>query len=154
LSLLKGGAAKAIGFDISEKMIACARKLSAEMGLQERTQYWRGDFVAIHEQAPSAEVTVLDKVICCYENASELIALSTAKTRRVYAVCYPRQNGLVRFMFRNAKYVLKFFRQTFHPYYHEPAQVQDWIAENGFEKIYERETMIWLVQVFGRQRAG
>jgi len=151
LSLLKGGAAKAIGFDISEKMIACARKLSAEMGLQERTQYWRGDFVTMQENAPMADVTVLDKVVCCYENASELIARSTAKTRRIYAVSYPRQSAFVSFVFRNAKYFLKLFGQSFHPYYHEPKQVQHWIVENGFEKVYEKETMIWLVQVFHRK---
>jgi len=148
LSLLKDGAAKAIGFDISEKMIVTARKLASEMGLQERTQYWRGDFVAMHEKAPMVDVTVLDKVICCYENAPELIARSTSKTRRIYAVCYPRQNGLVRFMFRNAKYLLKLFRQTFHPYYHEPQQVQQWITDAGFEKFYENETLIWRVQIF------
>jgi len=150
LSLLKDGAAKATGFDISEKMIATARKLANEMGLQERTQYWRGDFVAMHENAPMVDVAVLDKVICCYENAPELIARSTAKTRRVYAVCYPRENFFVRLMFRNAKYLLKLFRQTFHPYYHEPQRVQQWIAATGFEKVYEKETMVWLVQVFRR----
>ena len=96
------------------------------------------------------DVTVLDKVICCYENAPDLIARSTAKTRRIYAVCYPRQSRLVRFIFRIAKYLLKLFRQTFHPYYHEPQQVQQWIAATGFEKIYEKETMIWLVQLFQR----
>lgn len=152
LSLLKDGAAKATGFDISEKMIATARKLAAEMELQNRTQYQQGDFVTMHERAPQVDVTVLDKVICCYENAPELIALSTAKTRRVYAVCYPRENGLVRLMFRNAKYLLKLFRQTFHPYYHEPRQVQQWIGEAGFEKVYERETVVWLIQVFHRKQ--
>ena len=151
LSLLKDGAAQATGFDISERMIATARTLAAEMGLQERTQYWQGDFVTMHEKAPMADVTVLDKVICCYENASALISRSTAKTRRIYAVCYPCQNGLVRFIFRNAKYLLKLFRQTFHPYYHEPQQIQNWIVENGFEKVYEKETVVWLVQVFCRK---
>jgi len=150
LSLLKDGAAKATGFDISERMIATARKLSTEMGLQERTQYRHGDFVAMHDEAPTADVTILDKVICCYEEVSELIARSTAKTRRIYAVSYPRQNPFVRLVFKSTKFLLKLFRQSFHPFYHEPEQIQDWIAETGFEKVYEKETMIWLIQVFHR----
>lgn len=154
LSLLKAGAAKATGFDISRKMIATARQLAAEMGLQERTQYWHGDFTAMHEKAPMADVTVLDKVLCCYENAPELIVRSTAKTRRLYAVSYPRQNAFVKFMFRSAKYFLKLFRQSFHPYYHEPRVLQQWITAAGFEKVYENETMIWLVQVFDRRQDG
>ncbi len=150
LSLLKDGATKATGFDISEEMIAAARKLSAEMGLQERAQYRHGDFVAMHDEAPTADVTILDKVICCYEEVSELIARSTAKTRRIYAVSYPRPNKLVRLVFRSMKFFLKLFRESFHPYYHEPKQIQNWIAETGFEKVYEKETMIWLIQVFQR----
>ncbi|MDZ7363944.1 MAG: methyltransferase domain-containing protein [candidate division KSB1 bacterium] len=154
LSLLKDGAAKATGFDISEKMIATARRLSAEMQLQDRTQYRHGDFVAMHENAPVADVTILDKVICCYENAPELIAHSTAKTRRIYAVSYPRRHVLVKLMFRSAKFFLKLFRQAFHPYYHEPAQIQNWIGASGFEKVYERETCIWLIQIFERKMNG
>jgi len=150
LSLLKESATKATGFDISEKMIATARQLSAEMGLQDRTHYRHGDFVTMHENAPAADVTILDKVICCYENAPELIAHSTAKTRRIYAVSYPRQNPIVKLVFRSTKFVLKFFRQAFHPYYHEPKQIQKWITEAGFAKVYEKETMVWLVQVFRR----
>ncbi len=150
LSLLKEGAARAAGFDISANMIATARSLAIEMGMQERTRYWHGDFVALHETAPMADITILDKVICCYENAPELITRSTAKTRRLYAVSYPRPNVLVRLAFRCMKLFLNFFRAAFHPYYHEPAYIQNWIAAAGFEKVYENETFIWLIQVFQR----
>lgn len=154
LSLFKDGAAKATGFDISEKMIATARKLSAEMGLEDRTQYQHGDFVAMHDDAPTADVTILDKVICCYENAPELIARSTAKTRRIYAVSYPRQNPFVRLVFKSTKFFLKLFRQAFHPYYHEPVQIESRITAAGFEKIYEHETIVWLIQIFQRKANG
>jgi magnesium-protoporphyrin O-methyltransferase len=152
LSLLKDGAATATGFDISEKMIATARKLAAEMGLQDRTQYWQGDFVAMYESAPEADVTILDKVICCYENAPELIAHSTAKTRRIYAVSYPRASAVVRRMFRIAIFFLKLIRMPFHPYYHEPEKIQKWITNEGFEKTYEHETFVWIIQAYNRMR--
>lgn len=151
LSLLKAGATKATGFDISEQMIATARALAAAMELHERTQYWLGDFVAMPEKAPMVDVTVLDKVICCYPNAFELILRSIAKTRRLYAVSYPRPSAFVRLGFRCLKILLKLLRQTFHPYYHEPRQIQQWIVENGFEKFYEKTTTIWLIQVFQRK---
>jgi magnesium-protoporphyrin O-methyltransferase len=151
LSLLKEGAAKAIGFDISEEMIASARKLSAEMGFAGRTSYTHGDFVTMHEGAPEADVTILDKVICCYENVEELIAHSTAKTRRLYAVSYPRKSRVVRIASRFIIAMTKLFRQAFHPYYHEPDHAQQLVGDNGFEKIYEQHTLIWAVQVFKRK---
>ncbi len=150
LSLLKNGAAHATGFDMSAGMIVGARKLAAEMGMQERTQYWQGDFVELHEQAPLADVTILDKVICCYENARELIARSTAKTRRVYAVSYPRDHVIARAFFKTTILLFKLFRASFHPHYHPPKQIEQWIASEGLQKTYERHTLIWVVQAFQR----
>jgi magnesium-protoporphyrin O-methyltransferase len=150
LSLLQAGAGRAVGFDISEKMIQTAQKLSHEMGLQERTQYWQGDFVEMHEHAPTAEVTILDKVICCYENFEELIARSAAKTKRIYAVCYPRKNFIARFVICAASLLLKLSRMSFHPYYHAPQRIQATIQRHGFDKVFERRTAMWVVQVFQR----
>jgi len=154
LSLLNAGATKATGIDMSEKMIDTARQLSEEMQLNERASYFRGDFVAMHEAAPAADVAILDKVICCYENVHELIALSTAKAKRLYAVSYPRQHWLVKSVFHSAAAAAKLFRWKFHPYYHEPALIQNTIAASGFEKNYERQTLMWVIQVFQRRNGN
>lgn len=154
LSLLKDGAAKATGIDISEQMIAGARRLAEEMGMQQRAQYSLGDFIEMEQTTPAADVTILDKVICCYENARDLIAHSLAKTRRIYAVCYPRRSALVRVVFRLGIAAAKLLRLRFHPYYHEPEQIEKWITTEGLEKTYEQQTLIWVVQVFNRRGEG
>lgn len=151
LSLLQEGASTATGFDISERMISAAQKLAAEMGMQERAHYQTGDFVALHETAPSADVTVLDKVLCCYENVRALIAASTAKTSRVYAVSYPRESAWVRLFFQTGIFFCKLFRSSFRPYYHPPQEIVRLITAAGFEMAYERRTFIWAVQVFQRR---
>ena len=153
LSLLKTGAGRATGFDLSEKMIQTARMLAHELGYAERTQYWQGDFVEMHESAETAEVTILDKVICCYGNFLELVELSAAKTSRIYAVSYPRRHWGARLFFRAAIVSLKLLRQSFHPYYHPPEAVQAAIQQQGFSKIFERNTFIWTVQIFQRDQA-
>ncbi len=151
LSLLKEGAGRATGFDISERMLAGAHRLSAEMGVQERTQYRQGDFVELHETAPKAEITILDKVLCCYKNVRELITRSTAKTQRVYAVSYPRDHVFARSFFKFAVFLFTLFRASFRPYYHSPRQIVQWITAEGLEKTYERNTRLWVVQVFKRK---
>jgi magnesium-protoporphyrin O-methyltransferase len=103
------------------------------------------------ELAPSADVTILDKVICCYENARELIARSAAKTRRIYAVSYPRESALIKLFMRIGIAIAELFRLSFHPYYHDPRQIQNWITANGLEKVYQNETFIWLIQVYKRK---
>lgn len=49
LTLLQDGAAAATGIDISEKMIAAARQLAAELRLHQRTRYQQGDFLDLQE---------------------------------------------------------------------------------------------------------
>lgn len=151
LTLLNRGAARATGIDISSKMIASAQQLAAEMHLQGRTQYQQGDFVALHEHLPLADIAILDKVVCCYTDARALIARSTAKTRRLYAVSFPRQSWIVRLAFGLANLFLRLLRSSFHPCYHPPAQIESWIAEQGFEKQYSATTFIWSVQVYDRK---
>ncbi len=154
LSLLKSGATKATGIDMSENMVAAARKLSVEMDLAQRVQYVRGDFVAMHEGAPVSDITILDKVICCYENVQELIVHSTSKARRLYAVSYPRQHWVAKSIFRFTMAVAKLFRWKFHPYYHEPALIQSLIVSRGFEPKYERHAFMWVIQVFQRRNGN
>lgn len=151
LSLLKEGAARATGFDISERMIATAERLSREMGLANRTHYWHGDFVELHENAPHVDVTMLDKVLCCYEDLQELLSRSLAKTRHVYAVSYPRDRLWARLFLKAGIICCKIFRISFHPYYHSPREVVQQITGAGFEISYERHTVMWAVQVFKRK---
>lgn len=150
--LLQEGAARAVGFDISEKMIATAQRLSEELGFANRTHYLQGDFVALHDTALQADVTMLDKVLCCYENVQELLARSLAKTRRVYAVSYPRDRVWARLFFKAGIICCKIFRVAFHPHYHAPQEIMRQITGAGFEKTYERHTLLWAVQVFQRKR--
>ncbi len=151
LRLLQDGADSAAGFDISENMIRTAQQLSTDMGLNTRTQYWQGDFVALCDQASTADVAILDKVICCYDDFEELVARSAAKTKRLYAVSYPRPSFLARFVFHAGIAVFKLLRNSFHPYYHSPHQVQAAIEQQGFEKTFERHTILWVVQLFQRR---
>jgi hypothetical protein len=80
-----------------------------------------------------------------------LIARSAAKTKRIYAVCYPRESFAARFVIRVGTLMLKLMRQSFHPYYHSPRRIETTIQQQGFEKIFARNTMMWAVQIFHRR---
>ena len=42
-------------------------------------------------RVPSADVVVLDKVICCYPDMPALVQASAAKARRLYAIVVPEK---------------------------------------------------------------
>ena len=149
-SLLKDGAAKATGVDISEKMLSEARALSEEQSLSDRTDYVQGDFVTVAEEVPDADVTILDKVVCCYPDAKMLVDRSLEKTRKVYALTYPRAHLLNRLTTSLEAFCLKLIRCDFRPYVHDPVNIEQWIEARGFRKLRQHESWIWLMQVYAR----
>jgi magnesium-protoporphyrin O-methyltransferase len=96
-TLLEKGASSAIGVDLASKMIEEARRWAGQRQLAGRVEYVEGDFMEINQSVPEVDVTILDKVVCCYPDADGLVHASLNKTRRVYALTYPRNRWYVRF---------------------------------------------------------
>ena len=147
-TLLERGAASAVGVDLSSRMIEEAQHWADDRGLAERTKYVQGDFMEIKESLPDSEVTVLDKVVCCYPDADGLVNSSLSKTRRVYALTYPRDRWYVRALMGLMALVMIIVRSDFRPYVHAPERIESWIVEAGFDKLYQNRNLMWLTQVY------
>jgi len=150
-TLLERGAASAVGIDLAPDMIAEAKSWAEDRGLGQRTRYIEGDFMALADTVPVADVTVLDKVVCCYPDADGLVHRSLHKTQRVYALSYPRDRWFIRLAMVIAALLLWLLRSDFRPYVHDPVQIEQWIMAEGFAKSYENRTPIWLTQVYVRK---
>ena len=83
LTLLEEGAAKATGVDISEGMLEQAKKFSAQRSLGAKTSYILGDFVQKAGEIEPADITLLDKVVSCYDDVQALVKKSAENTRRI-----------------------------------------------------------------------
>lgn len=147
--LLQQGAASAVGVDLAPKMLAEARQGAEEKGLVDRTLYIEGDFLDLGQVDPApADITVLDKVVCCYPDANGLIRASLAHTRETLALTYPRSRWYTRLGARIGALLMALLRSDFRSYVHDPVQIEDWIRVAGFEKTYENHTFIWLTQIY------
>jgi SAM-dependent methyltransferase len=150
-TLLEQGAQSAVGIDLASSMIEEAEAWAVERGLSDRTRYYQADFMNMEEVLEAADVVILDKVVCCYPDADGLVHKSLSKTRQVYALTYPRDRWYVRAGIAFGAFLMKLIRSDFRPYLHDPIQVEQWITESGFKKIYVANTPIWLTQVFERK---
>jgi magnesium-protoporphyrin O-methyltransferase len=148
--LIEEGAAAAQGIDLSERMLAEAREAASSHGLSERVDYRLGDFVEIAESVDPADVTILDKVICCYPDAEGLVQKSLARTQRVYAYTIPRDRWFTRIGAELLAFGLRLLGSRFRSYVHDPQQVESWVRAAGFEKRYEDRTFIWMTEVYVR----
>lgn len=151
MTLLEQGAKSATGIDLAPRMIAEAQEWAADRGLAERIRYYQGDFMEMLPQIEVADVTVLDKVVCCYPDAKGLVRRSLEKTRRVYALTYPRYRLSVRLAIGLGALLMKLIGSSFRPYAHRPGDIESWITRQGFKKIYQNTTFIWLTQVYVKQ---
>ena len=149
--LLRDGAMRALGVDISEAMLVQARELARAAGLADRAEYRQGDFVELAGDIGPVDVTLLDKVVCCYPDAEALVTKSLAKTRRVYALTYPRDHVFSRVGTRGLNVFLWLMRSAYRTYVHDPRRIEAWITAAGLKKRYENRTFIWLTQVYMRE---
>lgn len=147
-TLLERGAASAVGVDLSAAMTAEACSRAAGHGLSERTRYITGDFMDLAADIEPADITLLDKVVCCYPDAHGLVHASLHKTRRVYALTYPRDRWFVRLGVKFLGVAMAMIRCEFRNYVHDPRQVEAWVEARGYGKIFEKTTLIWLTQVY------
>jgi SAM-dependent methyltransferase len=150
LSLLEQGAGAAAGIDLSPKMLSEAKEWAEERGHGDDVDYFEGDFMEIAADVAAADVCLLDKVVCCYPDAQGLINKSIAKTRRAYALTYPRDRWFVRLGTRVWNSVFWMVRSDFRSFVHDPVQIENWIADCGLEKRFEDQTASWLTQVYVR----
>lgn len=150
LTLLQDGASSSMGIDAAEGMIEKAKILSRELSLENRAEYIHGDFVSVHPSVRDADITIMDKVICCYENVDDLVANSLKKTRLVYAVSFPRPTMFVKFTLHIPIIAAKILRWSFRPYWHDWLQIVRKIETEGFQRVYVGSTVFWSIYVFRR----
>lgn len=146
--LLEQGAKNAVGIDFSPDMLDEAQKWADEKGLTDRVQYIQGDFIELLDQVDIADVTILDKVVCCYPFAELLVNSSTTKTNRVYALTYPRNRWFTKVAIEVMACFLKISGSDFRAFVHNPQDIEKWIVKAGFKKSYQKQTFIWLTQIY------
>lgn len=147
-TLLEQGAKSAIGIDLAPDMLKEAEDWAKEKNLAERTQYIQGDFIELLDHIEPADVTILDKVVCCYPHAELLVNHSIAKTKHVYALTYPRSRWFIKVAIEIMAFFLKLSGSDFRAFVHNPDSIETWITQAGFKKVYQQQTFIWLSQIY------
>jgi SAM-dependent methyltransferase len=146
-TLLERGARSAIGIDLAPKMLAEAGDWAEQRGLSERVRYIEGDFMTL-DGIDDADISLLDKVVCCYPDAQGLVEKSLARTKHIYGLTYPRDRWFIRLGVKAMAWLLWLMRSQFRSYVHDPVQIERWITEKGFHKRFEAQTAMWLTQVY------
>jgi magnesium-protoporphyrin O-methyltransferase len=147
-TLLERGAASALGIDLAPKMLDHARERARARALGDKVEYRLGDFVEMETELDPADLTLLDKVVCCYPDAEGMLEAAARHTRVALALVYPRRHwlGLLSNRVWNAAY--RVFGSDFRSYVHDPGAVHRWLERRGLRRVFSRDNLMWHTQVY------
>ena len=143
-TLLDSSVGHATAADIAEPMLREARRQAERIGLNDCVDYRVGDFVALAGDFPDADLAVLDKVVCCYEN----IDASIAKTRRLLAMSFPRDTRLLCLALRIVIGLAKLFGGALRPFLYDWGRMGWRIVGGGFELAQSARTVAWQINIY------
>ena len=151
LELLKEGAQRAVGIDVSPVYIEAASSLAERLGFQDAVEYHVGDFVERERNIPTADIVLLHRVICCYPDMRGLVSTSARHAQRLYALTYPRRTWWMRAASSMMNLGLALFRKPFRVFIHHPDEVAATVASAGLTRIFLATSSIWQLAVYRRQ---
>ena len=151
LELLRAGVTEATSIEASTAYVQVAKQVAAEAGLDQRITYFHGDFVALADRIPEADIVTLDRVVCCYDDVEVLVSLSAAKARRLYALVYPRTEWWVRLALFFENLGCRLRGSSFRAFVHPTELVDRLVRTAGLQLIHLDNTFSWQIVVYGRQ---
>lgn len=148
--LLLAGARSSVGVDLAEAMLVQAEEMALESGLENRTRYILGDFLEVSDKLESADITILDKVVCCYPDAEGLLESSLARTRETYVLSFPRYRWFIRVFSKLGAAFFWVLRSDFRSYVHNPQLIRNIVEKRGFRLMYQDQSILWNAQVYSK----
>ena len=148
--LLESGVSRATLIDGSASYLAAARQESMRRVTTDRLDVRAGDFVEIAADVDTADIVTLDKVVCCYEDMHTLLAISAARTRRLYGIVYPRDSWWVRIFIAAENAVRRWKGGTFTGFVHASSAIDAALRSAGLALRSETRGAWWVVAVYQR----
>ena len=148
--LIKAGASNGTSIEASSAFFDIVKEEALQNGLAERVNFKYGDFTATASDVDSADIVTLDKVICCYDDMSELVGLSCKLARKIYAVIYPRDVWWTKLALLMVNFYTRIKGSSFRVFIHPTKKVEEIIFGNGLKRNYYATTLFWQVAIFTR----
>lgn len=156
VGLLKRGAARARGIDLSPGMLAVAHKRAEAAGVGDRVSFGQGN--AAHASVEPFDWVVLDRVICCYPDMPRLLDTALAAARARVAFTVPTSRGwrglLNRIMWPLENVPLRFGRAGCPGFVHSLDRIESRLTAAGFAQVHSDRLGLWHAAVWDRAPDG
>jgi len=115
------------------------------------TQFILGDFTAIANTLPDADVVTLDRVVCCYPDGEALLREAAGRARQILAFTYPRDRWYVRMMVALENFWRRVTGNKFRAFVHPPKRLDAVLEAAGLVRDAKRKTLVWTLELYRRE---
>ncbi|GAC1475182.1 MAG: hypothetical protein PVS3B2_03740 [Candidatus Dormibacteraceae bacterium] len=151
IELLKAGMAKAVNVELTPTYEAAAGDLLGEAGLAERVERKVMDFTEAGEEVGSADVVVMNRVLCCYPDMPRLAGAAAEHARDVLVISFPNDRWWTQMGVSFGNFAFGLFRVQFRLFLHPPDQILAAVERHGFKTMFSERGLLW--QVAGLERS-
>ena len=154
VELLRRGAARATSVELIDSYDAQADALARELELSSRVTRLHGDIATDPDLVGSHDIVVLHRVVCCYPNASRLLAVAAARASRALVFSYPPRNLVSRSLFGAENLTRRARGQTFRVFVHDPRTMEVAASDHGrLHRQLLRHGLAWDISGFSADPA-
>ncbi|TMC80911.1 MAG: methyltransferase domain-containing protein [Chloroflexi bacterium] len=150
IELLKAGASRAVSVELTPTYEDVAIELLREAGLEDRVERKVTDFAQAAGQVGSADIVILNRVICCYPDMPRLAGAAADHARQLLVMSFPRQTWWLSIGLGMGNFVLRVLRREFHIFLHPPKKIVATSRQHGLEPVLDKEGVIWVVAALRR----
>lgn len=149
--ILRAGASRVTGTDLSAPSIELARRMANDEKLADHLTFQVGNGAA---DAQPHDVVVHHRVICCYPKAHAFLDETVRKATSVYAFSMPRSQGPlglgVRGVLAMENVVHRIKRRGFRVYAHDERDVDAALRSAGFRLHGRKNDFAWFAAAYVR----
>ena len=121
-----------------------------EAGLEDRIERRVTDFAEAGAEVEAADIVVMNRVICCYQDMPKLTGAAADHTRGVLVITFPRDTWWMRLGLVIANFGLRIARRHFRIFLHSPEQILATAAKHGLRIALNRPGVVWQIAALDR----
>ena len=150
IELLKAGLARAVSVELTPTYEASAAELLHEAGLQDRVERKVMDFVDAAGEVATADIVVMNRVVCCYPDLPRLAGAAADHARQMLVMSFPKERWWSRIVVRMANAGMAMTRREFRIFLHPVAQILAVGESRGLERSVSRTGVFWEIAMMQR----
>jgi SAM-dependent methyltransferase len=145
IDLLRAGACSAVSVELIPTHETVAARLVDDMGFTDRVERRVLDFARSGHEVASADIVVLNRVVCCYPDMPALVGAAAAHTERVLVLSFPNARWWTRIILATGNLMLRLLRRQFRVFVHAPERILATAAAGGLSVARSTRGVFWQV---------